>query len=196
MEGAGTKSGAEEDKKQYGRSLHVPEETSLVVSRWYNKRWQSQIVSGRVGLAWFRKKKLLHWENSAAEEQASRRDCWISAPGGLQGLARQSNSWPDLVLAVVWLWVEVSWMDLVICSQHCCFCEGEPMCTDAGHEPCPENNHVDQKLCGSFYCILVQCMIFLINRDNYSHNYFLSFVLSSALADQQWCLHFGEVYSG
>lgn len=56
VEGAGTKSAEEQGKKQYGRSLRVLEEKvqrhltqiSLIVSRWYNKRWQSQVVAGRV----------------------------------------------------------------------------------------------------------------------------------------------------
>jgi len=59
-------------------------------------------------------------------------------------------------------------MDLMVCSQHCCFNEGEPKCTNDGHEPRPENNHVEHKLCRSFCCVLVQCTIFLINKGNYS----------------------------
>lgn len=64
MEGAGMKSGEDEGTKQYSRSLRVLEEkvqrcltqTSLIVSRWYNKRSQSQTVAGRVGLGQFREK--------------------------------------------------------------------------------------------------------------------------------------------
>lgn len=92
--------------------------------------------------------------------------------------------------------MEVSWIDLVICSQWIPFCEGESMCSNAGHEPCPKNDHIYIKLCRSSYFILVQCMIFLINKGNYSHNYFASLVFYSVLADQQWCLHFVQVYSG
>lgn len=33
---------------------------------------------------------------------------------------------------------EMRWMGLVIYSQHCFFCEGVPMFTNAGHELCAE----------------------------------------------------------
>lgn len=102
--------------------------TVLSSGIWYNKRQKPQISVS----AWTLE-KVLHQEDHAALEQFMKLGDGISILAVFWNLSRQNQSWPNLVLVVVLLWVRCStrWPLDIPCNQH--FYDSMPCTTGYVH---------------------------------------------------------------